>query len=76
VAINAGDGEAEVEEFVARRALGLAVLRDPKGEAWRRLEGRGLPMNAYWSAGGQKTDLGPKTREQWQAVLASLGRPR
>jgi peroxiredoxin len=76
LAINAGDGEAEVEAFVAQHALGLAVLRDPKGESWRRLEGGGLPMNAYWSAAGRKTDLGPKTREQWETVLASLGCPR
>jgi len=32
-------------------------------------------MNAWWSAGGRKIELGPKTREQWQEFLAGLGCP-
>src|SRR5262245_45928307 len=72
-AVNAGEGPSDVDEFLARHPVGLPVIRDPKGEAWRRLDGRGLPMNAWWSAAGAKTDLGPKTRDQWRSFAASLG---
>jgi AhpC/TSA family len=74
-AVDAGESAPEVEAFVKSHPIGLPVLRDPTGEAWRRLDGRGLPMNAWWSAAGAKTDLGPKTREQWRAFAASLGCP-
>ena len=74
-AVNAGEDADDVEAFLARHPVRLVVLRDPKGEAWRRLDGRGLPMNAYWSGNEHKTDLGPKTRAQWGALLASLGCP-
>jgi thiol-disulfide isomerase/thioredoxin len=75
VAVDAADDAPEVEEFLARHPVDLTVLRDPKGDAWRRLDGRGLPMNAYWSGSGPRTELGPKTRAQWGALLASLGCP-
>jgi peroxiredoxin len=73
VAVDAGDGAAEVDKFLARHALNLSVLRDPKGEAWRQLDGRGIPMNAWWTAAGHDTDVGPKSAAQWTALLASLG---
>ena len=72
-AVNAGDAEAQVKEFTVRHALRLPMLRDPSGEAWRRLDARGLPMNAWWTASGHETDVGPKTREQWKQLLAMLG---
>lgn len=73
VAVNAGDDAEQVQSYVSRHSVRLTVLRDPKGSAWRRLDGRGLPMNAYWSARGHETDLGPKTRAQWEQRLAQLG---
>ncbi len=75
VAVNAGDSAEQVQSYLSRHALRLPVLRDPSGEAWRTLDGRGLPMNAYWSARGHETDLGPKTREQWKDRFAQLGCP-
>jgi thiol-disulfide isomerase/thioredoxin len=73
VAVNAGDSAEQVQAYLARHAMRLTVLRDPAGQTWRTLDGRGLPMNAYWSARGHETDLGPKTREQWKERLAQLG---
>ena len=73
VAVNAGDSQAQVDAFLARRPLRLDVLRDPNGEVWRRLDGRGLPANVYWSQRGRSADLGPKTGAQWRARLAELG---
>jgi thiol-disulfide isomerase/thioredoxin len=75
VAVDAGEEAAAVDKFLSEHPVRVDVLRDPTGEAWKRLDGRGLPMNAYWSGGGHHTDLGPKTREQWKSVLASLGCP-
>ena len=74
-AVDAGDSERDVEAFVDKHGVRLPVLLDRNGEVWRRLDGRGLPMNAYWSAGGRKIDLGPKTREQWRELVGALGCP-
>ena len=73
VAVNAGDGADEVRSYLSRHPVQLTVLRDPGGSAWRSLDGRGLPMNAWWSARGHETELGPRTREQWKARFAQLG---
>lgn len=73
VAVNAGDDQAQVDAFLARHPLRLEVLRDPGGEVWRRLDGRGLPANVFWSARGRSSELGPKTRAQWEERLAALG---
>jgi len=73
VAVNAGDDADRVQSYLSLHPVWLTLLRDPNGSAWRRLDGRGLPMNAYWSARGHETDLGPKTREQWKERLAQLG---
>ena len=73
VAVNAGEGQAQVDAFLARRPLRIDVLRDPSGDVWRRLDGRGLPVNVYWSARGRGADLGPKTLAQWRERLAGLG---
>jgi len=75
VAIDAGDSQAAVDAFLAKHPLRIDVLRDPDGGVWRRLDGRGLPANVYWSARGRGSDLGPKTRAQWNERLASLGCP-
>ena len=73
IAVNAGDGAGDVAQFVQEHAVRLPVLLDPGGRAWRRLAGRGLPMNVYWSAAGQTSDEGAKTREQWAKRLSALG---
>ena len=73
VAVNAGEGQAQVDAFLARHPLRIDVLRDPSGDVWRRLDGRGVPVNVYWSARGRGADLGPKTLAQWRERLAELG---
>jgi thiol-disulfide isomerase/thioredoxin len=73
VAVNAAESQDRVDAYLTEHPLRIEALRDPRGEVWRRLDGRGLPMNAYWSAAGQKTDVGPKSRKQWDAVLETLG---
>ena len=73
VAVNAGDDQAQVDAFLARQPLHIEALRDPGGEIWRRLDGRGLPANVFWWSGGRGADLGPKTRAQWDERLAALG---
>ncbi|MBW2401171.1 MAG: TlpA family protein disulfide reductase [Deltaproteobacteria bacterium] len=73
IAVNAGDSDAEIAEFVERHGLSLVMLRDPKGRAWRKFDGRGLPMNLFWSQAEQRTDLGPKRESDWRSELASLG---
>jgi thiol-disulfide isomerase/thioredoxin len=74
VAVNAGDDPAQIGAFLARHPLRVEALRDPGGDVWRRLDGRGLPANVFWSNGGARgAELGPKTRAQWDERLAALG---
>jgi len=75
IAVNAGDGADEVQSYLSRHPTGLAVLRDPSGSAWRKLDGQGLPMNAYFTDRGREMDVGPKTRAQWKEFFAQLGCP-
>jgi thiol-disulfide isomerase/thioredoxin len=73
LAVNAGDDADDVAQFVREHAVRLPVLRDPSGRAWRKLAGRGLPMNVYWSAAERTSDEGAKSAEQWAKRLAELG---
>ena len=73
LAIDVGEDADVVAAYLAKHALRLPVLRDPEGDAWRRLDGRGLPANAIWSAAGHRSEVGPKSREQWLALLGGLG---
>jgi len=72
-AVNLGEPEAEIADFVREHRVGLPVLRDPKGRAWRALDGRGVPLNVYWSEEGRRTDVGPKTADDWEAEFRRLG---
>jgi peroxiredoxin len=72
-AVNVGEGEADVAEFVGRHGIRLPVLRDPKGRVWREIDGRGLPMNLFWTQQGRRTEVGPKTADEWRRQLASFG---
>jgi thiol-disulfide isomerase/thioredoxin len=73
VAVNVGEGDAEISDFVRRHGVRLPILRDPKGRVWRKVDGRGLPMNLFWSHEGKRTDVGPKREDQWRAEFGSLG---
>jgi thiol-disulfide isomerase/thioredoxin len=73
VLVNVGEGDAVIREFVKEHDVRLPVLRDPKGRLWRRIDGRGLPANLFWSTERKKTDVGPKTEKEWQSILALQG---
>ncbi len=73
IAVNVGEDELAVAEFVEEHSVRLPVFRDPKGRAWRKIDRRGLPMNLYWTQGRRRTDVGPKTADEWRSQLASLG---
>lgn len=71
--VNVGEEDAAIRDFVEQHDVGLPVLRDPKGSVWRGVDGRGLPLNLFWSSEGTRTDLGPKTEKQWRKLFASEG---
>jgi thiol-disulfide isomerase/thioredoxin len=75
VAVNVGESPERIERYRAERRLGLPVLRDPKGAAWRRLAPRGLPANAVWTSAGAEpsVEVGPRDEAAWRGVLAGLG---
>jgi len=72
-AVNVGEDEAAIRDFVRQHDVRLPVLRDPKGRVWRELDGRGVPLNVFWSAAERESDVGPKTAEEWRMRLAELG---
>ena len=71
--VNVGEADEVIRDFVKQHDVRLPMLRDPKGSVWRQADGRGLPLNLFWSNEGKSTDLGPKTEKQWRALLASQG---
>jgi len=74
VAVDVGEGPEDVRAFLAAHPLDLPVLRDPKGEAWRRfVGGGGLPANLVWTSAGQRTSIGPREEASWREELARLG---
>ena len=73
VAVNVGESETKISEFASRHDVRLPILRDPRGRVWRKVDGRGLPMNLFWSHEARRTDVGPKREDQWRAEFASLG---
>jgi peroxiredoxin len=73
IAVNVGEDESEVAEFVKEHDILLPILRDPKGRVWREIDGRGLPMNLFWTRAGRRTDVGPKTADEWSSELAPSG---
>ena len=72
VAVNAGDSAEAVARFEAEHGVGLPVLRDPDGAAWRRFA-RGLPASVFWTSSGQDTAVGPLDAATWERRLAELG---
>ncbi len=72
-AVNVSEDPDAIEAFMTKHAIELPVLRDPKGRVWRDVDGRGVPVNLFWSLEGRSTELGPKTQTQWLSRLASLG---
>ncbi len=73
IAVNVGEDELVVAEFAKEHNVRLPIFRDPKGRVWREIDGRGLPMNLFWTQETRRTDVGPKTAEEWRSQLAPLG---
>lgn len=73
VTVNVGDDPGAVARFLGERPLRLPVLRDPQGEVWRRVAGRGLPANLVVTREGRRVELGPRDAEGWKGRLAELG---
>jgi thiol-disulfide isomerase/thioredoxin len=75
LAVNVGESAERVEGYLREHGLALRVLRDPNGDAWRRLSGRGLPANAVWKPGAAAptVDVGPRDAAAWQQALRRLG---
>jgi hypothetical protein len=45
--------------------MNLPVVLDQKVRAWRDLDGRGVPLNVYWSVDRRETVVGTKSTEDW-----------
>lgn len=75
LAVNVGESEDAVTDFARRHELHLPLLLDPKGRVWRHIDGRGVPLNLFWSQHDRRTDVGPRDEGQWRATLAALGCP-
>lgn len=73
VTVNVAEDRKTVERFVARHRLDLPVYRDPRGRAWRRLGGVGLPTNLLWSQTERRIDIGPRDAAAWARTLLALG---
>jgi thiol-disulfide isomerase/thioredoxin len=75
VAVNVGESGERIERYLREHGLSLPVLRDPKGDTWRRLSARGLPTNAVWRPGAAPPtiDVGPRDAAAWQRALRELG---
>jgi hypothetical protein len=75
VAVNVGESPERIERYRTEHGLALPVLRDPKGEAWRRLAPRGLPANAVWTSASAdpRVEVGPRDEAEWRRALAELG---
>jgi thiol-disulfide isomerase/thioredoxin len=73
LAVNVGESAGEARRFAEQHGIGLRVLLDERGRAWRRAGLRGLPANLVWTAQGVRSSEGPGSAERWRAELAALG---
>jgi hypothetical protein len=72
--VDVGEPWDEVRAFAAAHGIAAILLRDPKGDAWRRAAGGwGLPANVLWTADGRRSEVGPHSAERWREELARLG---
>ena len=73
VAVNVGEDRGAIERFLAPLELDLTVLRDPRGQVWRRVSGIGLPTNLTWTSEGREVEAGPRDAATWRRILGALG---
>ncbi len=73
LAVNVGESREVVEKFLREQEVQLPTFRDPAGEVWRRLSGRGLPLHYTWTHQGRTLELGPRTTAAWEEDLRRWG---
>jgi thiol-disulfide isomerase/thioredoxin len=73
LAVDVGESVAEIRSFLAANPASLRVVRDPKGEAWRRSGGREMPANLIWTPAERRWTFGPSSEDAWRERLAALG---
>jgi len=73
-AVNVAEPVDAAEEFLARHAVGLPLLRDPDGKLWRSFA-RGLPANLIRTRDGQDVVTGAYSEAAWEERLHALGCP-
>jgi thiol-disulfide isomerase/thioredoxin len=73
VAVDVDEDAGTVRRFLGDRALGIPLLLDPTGHAWRRTAGRMLPVNLTWSAEDRAVSFGTRDARDWVKSLAALG---
>jgi thiol-disulfide isomerase/thioredoxin len=73
VAVNVAEDAEKIRRFVSEHALELRQLRDVRGDVWRRLSGRGLPVNLIWTPRGRRLEQGPREAKRWKQILEEIG---
>src|SRR5262245_40423773 len=72
--VDVNEDAGAVRRFLGDHGVALPALRDPGGRAWRAsVGGRGLPANLIWKGDQRRSDVGPRTPEQWRELFAELG---
>lgn len=73
VAVNVDEDVETIRNYWNTHDLKLTVVRDPGGNEWRRLGGRGLPFNFIKQGDGSRTLTGPRDAMAWREILDELG---
>jgi thiol-disulfide isomerase/thioredoxin len=73
VAVDVGEDAQTVRSFLGDRSLGIPLLLDPRGHAWRRTAGRMLPVNLTWKAADRAVSFGTRDARDWARSLSALG---
>lgn len=71
IVVNTGEAPDVVSAFVEKHSLDLELLLDPKGSAFRRLVGGGLPANLILRSGPSENQIlhGPLSEAGWLELL-------
>jgi thiol-disulfide isomerase/thioredoxin len=72
LAVNVAESQEEIAAFVGA-SPSLRIVRDPKGEVWRRSGGRELPANLVRTRDEERWSFGPSDEAAWRDRLAALG---
>jgi thiol-disulfide isomerase/thioredoxin len=73
VAVDVGEAAHVVARYAREHGIGLPLLLDPKGRAFRELGLRGLPANRIVTPDGARLLEGPSSAAAWRERLAALG---